>query len=75
MPREKLEEVYAKYRQQIDDIANRPGMKFRKLARITAYFYGGSEESWRKILATRTRKRSMPKEVQELLEGFGRTKH
>ncbi len=72
MVKEKIEELYAKYREQIDAIASLPGMKFRKVARIVAWFYGGSEERWRKILASKKNKSKMPNEVHELLRTLGK---
>ena len=74
MPRENLSEIYAKYREQIDTIASLPKMRYRRLARIVAWFYGGTEESWRKILAARNRRKELPKGVHQLLESFGKRK-
>jgi hypothetical protein len=74
MTRENLKDIYSRYQAQITAISSLPGMKFRKLARIVAWFYGGSEESWRKILAGRARTTKMPVEVRELLSQFTRRK-
>jgi ABC-type ATPase with predicted acetyltransferase domain len=74
LPRENLSEIYAKYREQIDTIASLPKMRYRRLARIVAWFYGGTEESWRKILATRSRRKKMPGDVHQILESFGKRK-
>ncbi len=74
MPKENLNEIYAKYREQIDAIASLPDMKFRRVARIIAWFYGGTEEGWRKIVASMGHKKKMPEDVHKLLEGFGKTK-
>jgi len=65
--KKKLEEVYNQYRTQIDAIASLPRMKFRKAARIVAWFYGGSEEGWRKLLAAKTSTKKIPKEVIDFL--------
>ena len=75
MVKENLNQTYLKYKEQIDTLASIPDMKERQLARILAWFYGGSEGGWRKILATKTRKKKMPEDVRKLLEGFGKTKH
>jgi hypothetical protein len=74
MAKDTLNETYLKYREQIDTLASIPEMKDRQLARILAWFYGGSEGGWRKILASKTRKKKMPEDVRKLLEGFGKTK-
>jgi len=67
MVRRKLEDIYTEFRTQIDAIGSLPGMKYRKAARIVAWFYGGSEEGWRKLLAARTSRSKIPKEVSDLL--------
>ena len=77
MPKENLNEIYSKYKEQIDTLASLPDMKEREVARITAWFYGGSEGGLRTFLASRVRKRKMPEDVRKLLERFGKenTKH
>ena len=72
MVKENLNETYAKYKEQIDTLASIPNMRDRQLARILAWFYGGSEGGWRKVLASKTRKKKMPSDVLKLLEGFGK---
>ena len=74
MTKRSLEDVYAEYRAQIDSIANLSGMKYRKAARIIAWFYGGSEEGWRKILARKTETKKVPKEVRDLLRQLIKSK-
>jgi DNA-directed RNA polymerase subunit F len=63
-----------KYREQIDAIASIPNMKYRRIARIIAWLYGGTEESWRKILASMSHKKKMPEDVRKLVEALGKTK-
>jgi hypothetical protein len=65
--KKKLEEVYSQYRTQIDAIASLQGMKLRKAARMVAWFYGGSEEGWRKLLAAKMSTKKVPKEVIDFL--------
>jgi len=67
MTRRKLEDIYTEFRTQIDAIASLPGMRYRKAARIIAWFYGDSEEGWRKLLAARRSRSKIPKEVSGLL--------
>jgi len=74
MRKENLNDIYMKYREQIDAIANIPNMKYRRIARMIAWLYGGSEEGWRKILASMGKKKKMPDDVRKLVEAFGKTK-
>jgi hypothetical protein len=74
MPKENLNEIHAKYRGQIDAIASLPNMKYRRIARIIAWLYGGSEERWRKILASMRHKKKMPEDVRQLLQALGKIK-
>ena len=67
MTKRNLNDVYLEYKAQIDLLANVRGMTYRKLAKVTAWFYGGSEESWRRILADKTRKTKISREVTDLL--------
>jgi uncharacterized protein YfaQ (DUF2300 family) len=70
MAKASLSEIYLRYKEQIDTLASIPDMKDRQLARIVAWFYGGSEERWRKILASKTRKKKLPEDVGKLLQGL-----
>jgi hypothetical protein len=74
MPKENLNEIYAKYRRQIDAISSLPNMKYRRIARIIAWLYGGTEEGWRKILASMGHKKRMSEDVRQLVQALGKTK-
>lgn len=74
MPKENLNDIYVKYREQIDAIASIPNMKYRRIARMIAWLYGGSEEGWRKILASLGKKKKMSDDVRKLMEALGKTK-
>ena len=63
---------YVKYREQIDTLASLPNMKIRQIARIIAWFYGGQEEGWRKIFASKGRKKRMPEDVRNSCKRLGR---
>jgi hypothetical protein len=51
---------------QIDTISSLTS-NYRAAARIVAWFYGGSSETWRKFLAKRKAKKPIPEEVKKLL--------
>jgi hypothetical protein len=74
MPKENLNEIYAKYRGQIDAIASLPNMKYRRIARIISWLYGGTEEGWRKLLASMSHKKKMSEDVRQLLQALAKTK-
>jgi len=74
MPKENLNHIYMKYKEQIDILASYPDMKDRQVARIIAWFYGGSEGGWRTFLASKVRKKKMPEDVGRLLEWFAKGK-
>jgi hypothetical protein len=65
--RSDLEATYHEYNVQIDSILSLADGNYRAAARIVAWFYGGSSESWRKFLARRKAKKSTPAEVKKLL--------
>jgi hypothetical protein len=65
-----LQDTYIEYRTQIDAITSLLGLKYRKSARVIAWLYGGTEESWRKLLAKKTKSSKMPTEVVALLKKF-----
>jgi hypothetical protein len=65
-----LQDVYFEYRTQIDAITSLLGLKYRKSARVIAWLYGGTEESWRKLLAKKTKASKMPPEVVAMLKKF-----
>jgi uncharacterized protein YfaQ (DUF2300 family) len=72
--KENLNQTYLKYKEQIDTLASIPNMKERQLARILAWFYGGSEGGWRTVLSSKTRKKRMPEDVRKLLGSFEKGK-
>jgi len=63
---QKIGDLYSKYETQIDMIVKLMG-NYRKAARVVAWFYGGSFETWRKFLAGRRMEGVVPEEVKELL--------
>ena len=65
--RSDLEVVYHEYNTQIDSILSIADGNYRAAARIVAWFYGGSSESWRKFLARKKAKKAIPAEVKKLL--------
>ena len=62
-----VEPIYKKYQTQIDTIVKIMGNNYRKSAKIVAWLYGGSDETWRKFLAS-LKPSKVPKEVEELLK-------
>ena len=70
MAKRTLQDVCVEYRTQIDAITNLLGLKYRKSARIIAWLYGGTEESWRKLLAKKTKLGKMPPEVAAMVKKF-----
>ena len=65
--RKDAEKTYLEHATQIDTILVYSENKLRTAARIVAYFYGGSSETWRKFLAKRKVRKPIPKEVEKLL--------
>jgi hypothetical protein len=65
--RKAVEKTYLEHARQIDTILAYSKNKFRMAARIVAWFYGGSSETWRKFLARRKVSKPIPKEVEKLL--------
>jgi len=65
--RKDAEKTCFEHATQIDTILAYSENKFRTAARIVAWFYGGSSETWRKFLAKRKVRKPIPKEVEKLL--------
>jgi hypothetical protein len=65
--RKDAEKTYLEHATPIDTILAYSENKFRTAARIVAWFYGGSSETWRKFLAKRKVRKPIPKEVEKLL--------
>jgi len=65
--RKDVEEIYHQHMMQIDAILTLMDNNYSAAARIVEWFYGGSSETWRKILAKGKKKKTIPSEVEELL--------
>ena len=52
---------------QVDTILTLMENNYSAAARIVEWLYGGSSETWRKILAKGKKKKTIPSEVKELL--------
>ena len=62
-----VEQIYKEYQIPIDTILKIMGDNYRKSAKIVAWLYGGSDETWRKFLASK-KPNKVPKEVHELFK-------
>lgn len=63
----KIEQTYQQYKKQIDIIFTMSEGNARKAAKIVAWFYGGSWETWRKFLS-KTSVKPPEKDVLEFLK-------
>lgn len=71
----KLEEVYKRYRKQIDSIVFWTGKNFKKAAEIVSWLYGvGTTESWRKFLSKQAAKPTESTAMQEFIESLAKKK-
>jgi len=66
-----VDEIYKRYKRQIDTVINTSGGNYLKAARVIAWFYGGSSETWRKFIAKTKISKPIPEEVSEFLEKMG----
>ncbi len=64
-----VEEIYSKYKTQIETITEMMNHNYAKAAKIISWLYGGSTERWRHILAGQ-KKQKLPKEIEEFLKKF-----
>jgi len=65
--RKDVEEIYRQHMMQVDTILTLMENNYSAAARIVEWLYGGSSETWRKILAKGKKKKTIPSEVKELL--------
>jgi hypothetical protein len=64
----KIEQIYQQYGKQINTILSMTKGNISKAAKIIAWFYGGSWETWRKFLKSRMPTEPLGKDVQELFK-------
>lgn len=72
MVKSTVEPIYEQFKTQIDVILQIMDFSYRKTAKIVSWLYGGSDETWRKFLASQ-KPSKIPKEVEELLKKFKET--
>ena len=72
MVKSTVEPIYEQFKTQIDVILQIMDFSYRKTAKIVSWLYGGSDETWRKFLASQ-KPSKVPKEVEELLKKFKET--
>lgn len=68
-----VDQIYEQYASQIDAIVQIMDFSYRKSAKIISWLYGGSDETWRKFLSSKKPK-TIPKEVEEMLQKFKNSK-
>ena len=69
MAKTPIEPIYKQYSAQIDAILEMMDFSNRKAAKVVSWLYGGSDETWRKLFASK-KPNKVPKEVQELFHKF-----
>ena len=62
-----VEEIYDKYKAQIDSIVEATNKNYTKSAEIVSWFYGGSVERWRHVLSSQ-KGTAMPKTIKKFLK-------
>jgi len=62
-----VDDVYKLHKKQVDVIISCARGNYQKAAKIIAWFYGGSVETWRKFVAKLKIEELVPDEVSELL--------
>jgi len=62
-----VEPIYKRYKVQIDTIFQIMDSNYRKSAKIISWLYGGSDETWRKFLAS-NKPSKIPPEIEELFK-------
>ena len=62
-----IDEIYDKYKPQIDAVVEATNKNYTKSAEIVSWFYGGSVERWRHVLSSQKGK-AMPKMIKKFLD-------
>lgn len=61
-----IDEIYVKYKAQIDAVVEATNKNYTKSAEIVSWFYGGSVERWRHVLSSQ-KGTAMPKMIKKFL--------
>jgi len=62
-----IDEIYSKYKAQIDAVVEATNKNYTKSAEIVSWFYGGSAERWRHVLSSQ-KGTAMPKMIKKFLK-------